>query len=95
MYSNTNSSHDAFTEYFFEDFTVYTAKDYQKKISPTSKKKAYLFKYPWEMIRLSVGKLLLALIQKGSRSMLNNSSLPFARRLCLATYSSPHPTKLS
>jgi DNA (cytosine-5)-methyltransferase 1 len=36
---------------------VYTAKDYQKKISPTSKKEAYLFKYPWEMIRLSALKI--------------------------------------
>jgi hypothetical protein len=31
---------DAFTEYLFEVFTVFTAKDYQKNIIPTSKKEA-------------------------------------------------------
>jgi hypothetical protein len=46
---------DAFTEYLFEDFTVYTAKDYQKKIIPTSKKEAYLFKYPWELVGVRAG----------------------------------------
>jgi DNA (cytosine-5)-methyltransferase 1 len=48
---------EAFTEYFFENFTVYTAKDYQKRITPTSKKETYPFKYPWEMIRLSALKI--------------------------------------